>query len=310
MHNFQFTNLESEKQNSKAVICRVKVKLETGWNKLELNLASLTQTAFKQEYATAQRIQICGNCRLRRIYFIDKHYGDQEVCPSLYHKFLDSYMLKWGIHTVERSTQTNAKKTKNKLKSNNLKLMKQFSIENLSAGEITRQNCSKIVSTVSKLTDENFLRNLQIKTDILINEFFNREDTKLLQVSELKDNTALKPYAFPMLHSKKPFSYNRISEDALKRIDVLRTFTETYICNEKKRKENNMIQENWKHRYFFPQEKSLINKDLSKKILSKKILERKPKSLLILSELKSEKKQKQNSEVKKIVEQSKRDESV
>lgn len=307
MHNFQFTNLESEKQNSKAVICRVKVKLETGWNKLELNLASLTQTAFKQEYATAQRIQICGNCRLRRIYFIDKHYDDQEVCPTLYHKFLDSYMLKWGIHTVERGTQTNAKKIKSKSKSNSLKLSKQFSIEDLSAGETARQNCSKIVSTVSKLADEDFLRNLQIKTDILINEFFNRQDTKLLQVSELKDNTAMKPYAFPIIHSKKPFSYNRISEDALKRIGVLRTFTETYICNEEKRKENK-IQENWKHRYFFPQEKSLINNDLSKKILSKKILERKPKSLLLLTELKPD--NKQISQVKKIDEQSKRDESV
>ncbi|XP_071869372.1 uncharacterized protein [Bombus fervidus] len=288
-HHFQFTNAESEKQNSKGVICRVKVKFETGWNKLELDLSNLTQTAFKQQYAITQRIQICGNCRLRRVYFIDKHYEDQEICPKLYHKFLDSYMLKWGIRSVERSTQTNSKRTKNRIKgNNNIRISKHFSADNLSSGETS----SAKNSNLRKITDEDFLRNLQIKTDILINEFFDRQSTRLPRVLELKQNTTLKPYAFPTLTSKQKSFNIGISEDTLKKIGVLRTFTETYICNEDKRKETNVlkiIRDNWRHRYFFPQEESLPNNGLSEQNTKRTMLERKPKSLLLLSELKSAK---------------------
>lgn len=306
-HHFQFTNAESEKQNSKGVICRVKVKFETGWNKLELDLSSLTQTAFKQQYAITQRIQICGNCRLRRVYFIDKHYEDQEICPKLYHKFLDSYMLKWGIRSVERSTQTNSKRTKNRVKGNNIRISKHFSADNLSSGETS----SAKNSNLRKITDEDFLRNLQIKTDILINEFFDRQSTRLPRVLELKQNTTLKPYAFPTLTSKQKSFNIGISEDTLKKIGVLRTFTETYICNEDKRKETNVlkiIRDNWKHRYFFPQEESLPNNGLSEQNTKRTMLERKPKSLLLLSELKSAK-ERNLGLPKKSIEMIKRNES-
>ncbi|CAL7949802.1 unnamed protein product [Xylocopa violacea] len=289
LHNFQFTNAESEKQNSKGVICRVKLKLETGWNKLELNLLSLTQTAFKRDYAVAQRIQICGNCRLRRIYFIDKHYDDQEICPKLYHQFLDTYMLKWGIRTVERSTQTVVKRNKSRIKvGNNLKVTKHLSADNLNGGRTTHKSLKN--STQEAEIDENFLRNLQLKTDILINDFFDRQATKIPRALELKQNTRLKPYAFPFVGPKqKPFHVGRVSEDALKKINVLRTFTETYICNEEKRKQNAVktIQDNWRQRYFLPQDEPLNNSDPSNEAAKRTMLDRKPKSLLLLSDLKA-----------------------
>lgn len=287
-HHFQFTNVESEKQNCRGVICRVKIKFETGWNKLELDLSSLTQTAFKQEYAVTRRIQICGNCRLRRIYFIDRHYEDEEVCPKLYHKFLDSYMLKWGIRTVERSTQTSSKRTKSKIKGNTFRLSKHFSVDNLVSGETGGKS-----SNLQNRTGENFLSNLQIKTDLLIDEFFDRQPPRLPRISELKQNSTLKPYTFPTISSKqKPFGIN-ISEEALKK-SVLRTFTETYVCNEEKYKENdylNTIQDKWKHRYyFFPEvEPSVDGVNLSSQAAKRTMLERKPKSLLLLSELRSAK---------------------
>ena len=289
-HHFQFTNAESEKQNSRNVICRVRIKLDTGWNKLELDLSSLTQTAFKQEYAVTQRIQISGNCRLRRIYFIDRHYEDEEVCPKLYHKFLDSYMLKWGIRTIERSTQTNSRRTKSKIKGYNFKLSKHFSVDNLVSGETGAKG-----SNLQKPTerDENFLSNLQIKTNLLIDEFFDRQFLKLPRVSELKQNTTLKPYAFPTISSKqKPLSIG-ISEEALKKIGVLQTFTETYVCNEEKHKENSFlktIQDKWNHRYFSARVEPSVNSDLSEQAAKRTMLERKPKSLLLLSEVKSAKK--------------------
>ncbi|XP_017796083.1 PREDICTED: uncharacterized protein LOC108577443 [Habropoda laboriosa] len=290
LHHFQFTNAENEKQSSRGVICRVRAKLETGWNKLELNLSNLTQTAFKREYAVTQRLQICGNCRLRRIYFIDKHYEDQEVCPKLYQSFLDSYMLKWGIHKVERSTQTSSKRNKSKVKGGNtLRITRQLSGENLSSGE-TRNSSPKNVAG-QRIIDENFLKNLQLKTDILISDFLDRQNTKLPRTFELKQSTRLKPYAFPTLAPKqRPFNSTFNSEDALKKIGILRTFTETYICNEEKRKENNVvksIQENWRHRYFLPKDELSNNTDSLKQTTKRTMLERKPKSLLVLSELKS-----------------------
>lgn len=311
LHHFQFTNEESERPNSKGVICRVTVELESGWNKLELNLSSLTQTAFKQQYGATQRLQICGNCRLRRIYFIDKHYEDTDICPQFFHKFLDSYMLKWGIRTVERSTQTNLKRNKSRARGvSNLKFTKPYSADNLSGGENSQGN--RKGSTGQKLTDD-FLRNLQIKTDILINEFFDRQSNRCSHVMELKENSRLKPYALPTVTQKhKPFNIGGVSEEALKKVGVLRTFTETYICSEDKRKENKAIkaiQDNWKHRYFFPHEESLNNSDLTKQVVKRTMLDRKPKSLLVLSELKSGK-EKSLGSLKMTVETTKRNESV
>lgn len=265
----------------------MKVKFETGWNKLELDLSSLTQTAFKQEYAVTQRIQICGNCRLRRIYFIDRHYEDEEVCPELYHKFLDSYMLKWGIRTVERSTQTSTR-TKSKIKGHSFRLSKHFSVDNLVSGKTG----GKTGSNLQNQSDKNFLSNLQTKTDLLIDEFFDRQSPRLPRVSELKQNTTLKPYSFPTSSKQKPFGIIGISEEAMKKIGVLRTYTETYVRNEEKYKENDYlktVQDKWKHRYCFPEVESSVNSDLSSQAARRTMLEHKPKSHLLLRELRSAK---------------------
>ncbi|CAD1480062.1 unnamed protein product [Heterotrigona itama] len=286
-HHFQFTNAETEKQNCRGVICRVRIRLESGWNKLELDLSSLTQTAFKQQYAVTRRVQISGNCRLRRVYFIDRHYEDEEVCPKLYHKFLDSYMLKWGIRTMERSTQTNSKRAKSKIKGYSFRLSKHFSVDQLVGGETGAKS-----SNLQKLTDENFLGNLQVKTDLLIDEFFDRQSPRLPCATELKRNSTLKPYALPTASSKqKPFGIG-ISEEALRKISVPRTFTQTYVCNEAKHKENNFlktIQDKWKYRYFFPEVEPSVNNDLSSQAAKRTMLERKPRSLLLLSESRSAK---------------------
>ncbi|XP_029043930.1 uncharacterized protein LOC114876531 [Osmia bicornis bicornis] len=280
LHHFQFTNAEAERQSSRGVICRAKIKLESGWNKLELNLSNLTQTAFKRDYAITQRIQISGNCRLRRVYFIDKHYDQQEICPKLYHRFLDSYMLKWGIHTVDRSSQTNNKRNKSKMKgSNNLK---KHSGENLSDDETGYNSVRN--SAGRRTIDENFLRNLQLKTDILINNFFDRQPSKVPRAVELKQNAKLKPYAFPLAtsiwRSSNPAA---VSEDAFNKINVLRTFTDAYASN----KEENAvkaIQDNWRNRYLLPQDRSSKSSDAAKQNLKRTMLEYKPKSLQLLPE--------------------------
>ncbi|XP_076667250.1 uncharacterized protein LOC143368427 [Andrena cerasifolii] len=289
-HHFQFSNSECEKQNSKGVICRVKVQLETGWNKIELNLLHLTQAAFKCQYAVVQRLQVWGNCRLRRVYFIDKHYGNEEICPELYQGFLDSYMLKWGIHTIDKSTQTNTKRNKSRPREGQSAKggpARQLSADNVVAGGTDRSAAKN--PAARRTVDENLLRNLQIKTDMLVNDFFNRQSAKSPRALEFKQQTKWKHYALPVMNAKpKSFGSSAVSEDAFRRINILRTLTDTYVSNEEKRKEENAvkdIQENWRQRYFH-QVQSLKDRDSSAQSMTRTMLERKPKSMLVLSERK------------------------
>nr|XP_031825639.1 uncharacterized protein LOC116423953 [Nomia melanderi] len=277
LHHFQFTNAESERYNSKGVICRVRVKLEAGWNKLELDLSQLTQAAFNSTYAATQRLQICGNCRLRRVYFIDKHYEHQEVCSELYHSFLDAYMLKWGIRGVERSTQTNVKRTKSRFReaSNQKGTSKHVSGDNVSSED---SNDSK--GTKRKL-EESFLRNLQIKSDILINDFFDRQG-KLPRTSEFKRHAKLKRYALPLMNARSKRQDTSLSEDVFKKFSVPKTFTDTCIHSEE---ENAMraMQEKWHDRYLLREE----TKTGDKRNMKRTMLDQKPRSMLILSEVKA-----------------------
>lgn len=286
LHHFQFSNADIEKQNSKGVISRVRVKLESGWNKLELNLAHLTQAAFKTQYAIAQRIQVLGNCRLRRIYFIDKHYDNEEICPKLYQGFLDSYMLKWGIHAAEKSTQTSAKRNKSKVKDNrNVRsLSKHRSNENLSGDEV---GCTVKDAAGRKIINDNFLRGLQMKADMLINDFFDRQSGSVSRALEFKQQTKLKRYAVPLLTSKQKGFTANASDDAMKKINVLRTFTNAYASSEDKREEEDamkVIRDSWQQRYFHQE---VLKKELSPKQNAKRtMLERKPRSLLLLPTIK------------------------
>lgn len=266
------------------------MKLETGWNKIELNLLHLTQAAFKCQYAVVQRLQVWGNCRLRRVYFIDKHYDNEEICPELYQGFLDSYMLKWGIHTIDKSTQTNTKRTKSRAREGQSvkgSPTRHLSADNLGAGGTDRSILKN--SAGRKTVDENLLRNLQIKTDMLVNDFFNRQSAKSSRALEFKQQTKWKHYALPIMNAKpKSFGSNAVSEDAFRKINILRTLTDTYVSNEEKRKEENAvkdIQENWRQRYFH-QVQSLKDRDSSTQSMTRTMLERKPKSMLVLSERK------------------------
>ncbi|XP_033337272.2 uncharacterized protein LOC117226738 [Megalopta genalis] len=293
LHHFQFTNAESERYNSRGVICRVRVKLETGWNKLELNLSQLTQTAFNSIYAFTQRLQIYGNCRLRRIYFIDKHYDHQEVSPELYHNFLDAYMLKWGIHGVDKSTQTNTKRTKSRIRETN---NQKNSTKVFNEGNAYTEGNTDIKGTKQKLIDQNFLRNLQIKNDLLINDFFDRQSGKLPRATEFKQHAKLKRYAFRMIDTT-PKCYDIISDDTFKKINILKTLTDTQSPNEdiiKKEETARSMQEKWQHRYYLRHEEAK-SCDPIKHNVKRTMLDRKPKSMLILSEAKD------YNEIRKVV---------
>ena len=101
----------------KDYICTMPMKLEAGWNQVQLNLADLTKCvppppparrrgrarrradqrvgvparprvllaarrAHGTNYAETVRVTVHANCRVRRIYFADRPYGEEELPPE------------------------------------------------------------------------------------------------------------------------------------------------------------------------------------------------------------------------------------
>ncbi|VDM99101.1 unnamed protein product, partial [Onchocerca ochengi] len=55
------------------------MRLDEGWNQIQFNLADFTKRAYGTAYVETLRIQIHANCRIRRIYFADRLYSEDEL---------------------------------------------------------------------------------------------------------------------------------------------------------------------------------------------------------------------------------------
>lgn len=63
------------------------MRLDDGWNQIQFNLADFTKRAYGTNYVETLRVQIHANCRLRRIYFSDRLYSEDEL-PAEFKLFL------------------------------------------------------------------------------------------------------------------------------------------------------------------------------------------------------------------------------
>jgi hypothetical protein len=63
------------------------MRLDDGWNQIQFNLSDFTRRAYGTNYIETLRVQIHANCRIRRIYFSDRLYTEQEL-PSEYKLYL------------------------------------------------------------------------------------------------------------------------------------------------------------------------------------------------------------------------------
>ncbi|CAN1757141.1 Cilia- and flagella-associated protein 20, partial [Linum perenne] len=66
----------------KPYICTMPLKLDEGWNQIQFNLADFTKRAYGTNYVETLRVQVHANCRLRRIYFADRLYSEEELPPE------------------------------------------------------------------------------------------------------------------------------------------------------------------------------------------------------------------------------------
>lgn len=71
----------------KPFICTMPMNLDEGWNQIQFNLSDFTRRAYGTNYVETLRVQIHANCRIRRIYFSDRLYSEEEL-PSEFKLFL------------------------------------------------------------------------------------------------------------------------------------------------------------------------------------------------------------------------------
>uniref|UniRef100_A0A3Q4BS33 CFA20 domain-containing protein n=1 Tax=Mola mola TaxID=94237 RepID=A0A3Q4BS33_MOLML len=60
-------------------ICTMHLSLGDGWNQIQLNLVDFTKKAYGTNYIETLRVQIHANCRIRRVYFSDRLYTEDEL---------------------------------------------------------------------------------------------------------------------------------------------------------------------------------------------------------------------------------------
>uniref|UniRef100_A0A9J2PK18 CFA20 domain-containing protein n=2 Tax=Ascaris TaxID=6251 RepID=A0A9J2PK18_ASCLU len=75
---FRASNYQSNTR-VKPFICTMPMRLDDGWNQIQFNLADFTKRAYGTGYVETLRVQIHANCRIRRVYFADRLYAEDEL---------------------------------------------------------------------------------------------------------------------------------------------------------------------------------------------------------------------------------------
>lgn len=83
---FRASNYQSTTR-VKPFICTMPMRLDEGWNQIQFNLSDFTRRAYGTNYVETLRVQIHANCRIRRVYFSDRLYSEDEL-PAEFKLFL------------------------------------------------------------------------------------------------------------------------------------------------------------------------------------------------------------------------------
>ncbi|KAI8419984.1 hypothetical protein MSG28_008587 [Choristoneura fumiferana] len=83
------------------------IGLSGGWNQIQFNLADFTRRAYGTQFIETLRVQVHANARLRRIYFSDRLYTEEEL-PQDYKLYLP-FEKKQKKGKVEKEEKKGAK---------------------------------------------------------------------------------------------------------------------------------------------------------------------------------------------------------
>jgi hypothetical protein len=77
---FRASNYQS-KTRVKPFVCTLRIKLDPGYNQVQFNISDFTRRAYGTNYIETIRVSVFAN-RIRRIYFSDRLYTEDEVPPE------------------------------------------------------------------------------------------------------------------------------------------------------------------------------------------------------------------------------------
>lgn len=83
---FRISNFQSTTK-IKPFCTTMPIGLSGGWNQIQFNLADFTKRAYGTQFQETLRVQVHANARLRRIYFCERLYNEEEL-PQDYKLYL------------------------------------------------------------------------------------------------------------------------------------------------------------------------------------------------------------------------------
>lgn len=97
---FRASNYQSTTR-VKPFICTMPMRLDDGWNQIQFNLSDFTRRAYGTNYTETLRVQIHANCRIRRVYFSDRLYSEDELPAEfkLYVPVQNQKAKQWNFQT-------------------------------------------------------------------------------------------------------------------------------------------------------------------------------------------------------------------
>jgi hypothetical protein len=95
---FRASNYQSTTR-VKPFICTMPMRLDEGWNQIQFNLSDFTRRAYGSNYIETLRVTIHANCRIRRIYFSDRLYSEEELPPE-FKLFLPIQKQQWYPYII------------------------------------------------------------------------------------------------------------------------------------------------------------------------------------------------------------------
>ncbi|CAO3644048.1 unnamed protein product [Mucor hiemalis] len=66
----------------KPYITTMPMRLDPGWNQIVFNLSDYVKRGYGTNYSETSRVTVHANCRIRRIYFTDRLYSEDELPPE------------------------------------------------------------------------------------------------------------------------------------------------------------------------------------------------------------------------------------
>jgi len=78
---FRASNYQSATR-VKPFITTMPMRMDEGWNQIQFNLDNFTSRAYQTVYIETLRVQIHANCRIRRVFFSNRLYSDEELPPE------------------------------------------------------------------------------------------------------------------------------------------------------------------------------------------------------------------------------------